>query len=70
MVHQRLGAVVPGADRDVVLVQYGAEVVRMHPVKRETDDTGAVLWPEQRHIVAAAQRIAQRQAKPATDKKR
>ena len=40
MLHQRLGAVVPGADRDVFLVQYGAEVVRMHPLHHEADDAG------------------------------
>ena len=30
--HQRLGAMMPGADRDALVVQYGADVVRMHPV--------------------------------------
>ena len=38
MVHQRLGAMMPGADGHAFFIQYGAEVVRMHPVERKTDD--------------------------------
>ena len=47
IVHQRLGAMMAGADRDALVVQYGADVVRMHPLDREADDPGAVLGPEQ-----------------------
>jgi hypothetical protein len=52
MVHQRLSAVMPGADRNapkvlIGLVQDSAEVVRMHPGHRKADDSGAVFWPEQ-----------------------
>ena len=46
VIHQRLGAVVPGADRHTFLVQYGAEVVRVNPIERETDDARAVLGSE------------------------
>jgi hypothetical protein len=56
VVHQRLRAMVPGADRDTFLVQYGAEIVRMHPIERETDDAGRILRPEQRDVVDGAQR--------------
>ena len=47
MIHQRLGAVMPGADRDPLFVQYGAEVVGMHPFERKADDPGRILWAEQ-----------------------
>ena len=46
-VHQRLRAMMAGADRDALVVQYGADVVRMNPVEREADDSGAVLGAEQ-----------------------
>src|SRR5690606_28739006 len=59
MGHQRLCAVVPGADRDVFLIQYGAEIVRVNPAHRETYDSGAVGGAEQRHIVHSVKRLAQ-----------
>src|SRR3546814_19259117 len=51
MLHQRLGAMVPGADRHARLVQYGADVMRMRAVDRKADDAGSVLRPEQAHGV-------------------
>src|SRR3546814_7215702 len=51
MLHQRLGAMVPGADRHARLVQYGADVMRMRAVDRKADDAGRVLRPEQAHGV-------------------
>ena len=56
--HQRLGAMVAGADRDARIVQYGGDVVRMHPVDVEADDPGAVLGAVQGH--AADARAARR----------
>src|SRR3546814_5534475 len=47
MRHQRLRAMMPGADRDPALVQNRADVVRMHPRHREADDPGAVVRAEQ-----------------------
>ena len=41
--HQRLRAVMAGADGDARVIQYGGDVVRMHPVDVEADDSGAVL---------------------------
>ena len=38
MIHQRLGAMMPGADRDILFVQYGTEIVRVYPFQRKTDD--------------------------------
>jgi hypothetical protein len=32
--HERLGAVVPCADRDVVRVEEGADIVRVHAFER------------------------------------
>ena len=50
---------VPGADGDVLLVQYGAEIVRVHAFEREADKPGAVLSAEEADVVHAAQRLAQ-----------
>ena len=41
--HERLRAVMPGADRDALFVQYGADVVRMHPFHREGDDASCIF---------------------------
>ena len=49
---------VAGADGDALVVQYGADVVRMHPLDREADDAGAFLGPEQAHAVDPPQRLA------------
>ncbi len=46
--HQRLGAMMAGPNRDPALVQYGADVVGMHPLDREGDDAGAVVGPNRR----------------------
>src|SRR3546814_13629619 len=47
MRHQRLGAMMAGADRHLALIQYGADVVGMNPLDREADDPGRILRPEQ-----------------------
>src|SRR3546814_2872224 len=60
MLHQRLRAMVPGADRDPAFIQDSADVVRMNPRHRKTDDTGAVFGAEQSDAVLARQRLAQR----------
>src|SRR5688500_2996903 len=49
---------VAGADGDALVVQYGADVVRMHPLDGEADDAGAVLRPEQSDAVDPPQRLA------------
>ena len=56
--HQWLRAMVAGANRDALVIQYGADVVGMHPVEREADDPRAVFGPEQGHSgnVSAARR--------------
>src|SRR5690606_4541988 len=54
VLHQRLRAMVPGADRDVLFVQYGAQIVGVNPVERETDDPGGVIGPEHAHVVHPA----------------
>src|SRR5690606_9351904 len=56
--HQRLGAMMPGADRDAAFVQYGADVVGMNPFDGEADDAGAVLRPEQGERIDVVQRRA------------
>ena len=35
-----------GPDRHMLLVQYGADVVRMHPLHDKADDAGALLGPQ------------------------
>src|SRR5204862_4941982 len=52
------GAMMAGADRDMLLVQYGADVVRMNPLDREADDAGRILGAEQAHRIEAAQGVA------------
>ncbi len=56
--HQRLRAMVAGADRDARIVQYGGGVVRVHPLDVEADDSGAVLGAVKRHAADAAKRRA------------
>ena len=56
--HQRLSAMVTGADGDARIVQYGGRVVRVHPVDVEADDAGAALGAVEGNAVDAAQRLA------------
>ena len=56
--HQRLRAMVTGADRDARIVQYGGGVVRVHPLDVEADDSGAVVGAVERHAADARQRVA------------
>src|SRR5690606_12771314 len=56
--HQWLRAVVAGANGDVLFVQDGPEIVRVNAVEREADDAGAVVGPEQAHVVHPSQRLA------------
>ena len=46
------------ADRHPGIVQYGADIVRMNPVHREADDSGAVFRPEEAHARDGAERGA------------
>ena len=57
-VHQRLGAMVAGADRDPRIVQYGGGVVGMHPIDVETDDSGAVGGAVKRYAGDRRQGVA------------
>ena len=50
---------VPRPNRDTFLVQYGAQIVRVNPVEGETDNADRICGPEQGHIVALAQFVAQ-----------
>src|SRR3546814_12914945 len=45
---------------DPAFIQDSADVVRMNPRHRKTDDTGAVFGAEQSDAVLARQRLAQR----------
>src|SRR5690242_21617704 len=56
--HERLSAMVAGANRDARIVQYGGGVVRMNPVDIEADDSGAVFWPVDCDARNGAKRIA------------
>ncbi len=58
MFHQRLRAMMPGADGDIFLIQYGADIVRMHPLDLEREDAGAVLRAKQADAVDGRQRLA------------
>src|SRR3546814_6365203 len=48
----------PGADRDLPLVQYGGDVVGMHPLHRKAQDTRRILRPEHPHAVECRHRRA------------
>src|SRR3546814_10670681 len=58
MRHQRLRAIMPGADRDPARVHNRADVVRMHPRHREADDPGAVVRAEQGDAVPPRELLA------------
>src|SRR3546814_7039415 len=55
MPHERLRTVMPGPDRHALFVQYGADIMRMHPLDLETPYAGAVLRPEGADAVEAGQ---------------
>src|SRR3546814_13478311 len=55
MPHERLRTVMPGPDRHALFVQYGADIMRMHPLDLETQYAGAVLRPEGADAVEAGQ---------------
>ena len=46
----------PGANRDARVIQYGGSVVRMHPVDIEADDARAVLRAVDRDAANTRQR--------------
>src|SRR5260221_8733507 len=48
--HQRLGAVVPGANRDALPVEYLRDVVRVDPGDVERDDSGPPLDRRAEHL--------------------
>ncbi len=47
-----------GADRDVLFIQYGAQIVRVNPLHREGDDSRRIFGAEQSHRIEAAQHVA------------
>src|SRR3546814_13643414 len=55
MPHERLRTVMPGPDRHALFVQYGADIMRMHPLDLETQYAGAVLRPDGADAVEAGQ---------------
>ena len=55
--HQRLRAMMAGADRHALFVQDSAEIVRMHPVDGKGDDARGIGRPEQPHAVDRAETI-------------
>ena len=58
MVHQRLRAMVAGADRHAAFIENRAEIVRVHAVQREADDPQPILGTEHRNVIHPAQRIS------------
>src|SRR5690242_19462581 len=55
--HERLSAMVAGADSDARIIQYGGGVVRMNPVDIEADDACGILRAVDRDSVNSAQRL-------------
>ena len=56
--HQRLRAMVSGADRDARVIQDGGGVVRVHPVDVEANDPGRVLGAVERDAGDGGKRAA------------